>query len=439
MPALSFVPSPDVTAILNALLDAYERRDRPPAPTLLSDPQAGDERTRRAIRCDVHSMALPGYHSQVDPDARLIANEQLAGLAQSGCVRVAWLRGQEGHLLESVSLVAGRADELFTWLNREPLAALRARLRDLLLAERFRFHDWRLRAVEWTLAQLRDARSPAPFSLADMEFDRDLLTALTALDSVCEETPYRVFSVRVFNDSKRFEVLKGALVTLARRHQPDWADLADDEILREMGLVANPGHLYLYGAWQLVDEAGQKLSLGEFYPSAGLPSSQAARVRQVRVDAARVVCVENQTTFYELIRHEGQGLAAICLWGNPSPACRGLLHRLAQTLPERVPLLAWADLDYGGLSILAQLRRLCPRFAPYRMDMATLDAHAQWGKPLTRADEKNLARLAYHPLLADMQPLIAHMLARGIKLEQEAIAFTWPASRAGSPRSRARC
>jgi DNA topoisomerase VI subunit A len=241
---------------------------------------------------------------------------------------------------------------------------------------------------------------------------------------VHEETPCRVFSVHVFNDSKRFEVLKGALVTLARRHQPEWADLADDEALREMGLVANPGHLYLSGAWWLVDEAGQVLTLGEFYPSAGLPASQAARVRQVRVDATRVVCVENQTTFYELIHHQGQGLAAICLWGNPSPACRNLLHSLAQTLPEHVPLLVWADLDYGGLNILAQLRRLCPRFAPYHMDIATLDGHAQWGKPLTRTDEKNLARLAYHPLLPDMRPLIAHMLARGIKLEQEAIAFT---------------
>jgi hypothetical protein len=65
------------------------------------------------------------------------------------------------------------------------------------------------------------------------------------------------------------------------------------------------------------------------------------------------------------------------------------------------------------------------------MDMATLDAHAQWGKPLTRVDEKNLARLAYHPLLTDMRPLIAHMLARGIKLEQEAIAFTLPAGVTG--------
>lgn len=129
------------------------------------------------------------------------------------------------------------------------------------------------------------------------------MTVLAALDMVHEETPYRVFSVRVFNDSKRFEFLKGALVTLARRHQQDWGDLSDDETLREFGLVANPGHLYLYGPWRLVDE------------------------------------------------------------------------------------------------------------------------HALRSKPLTRADEKNLARLVCHPSLTDMQSIIAHMLACGIKLEQEAISW----------------
>lgn len=337
----------------------------------------------------MQAMALPGYHSQVDPDPRQIANEQLTALEQQGYVRLAWLPGQENHLLASVALAPERADELFAWLNRTPVAVRRTGLRDLLLSERFRFEGWRWRAIEHTLAQLRQGKSPAPFSLDDQEFNRDVLTALRALDDVREETPYRVFSVRVFNDSKRFELLKGALVTLARHHQADWADLADDELLRELGLVANPGHLYLYGPWRLVDKAGQVLSLSEFYPSVGLPAAQAAHVQRVDlVNADRVVCVENQTTFYELVRRASKGLAALCLWGNPAPACRHLLRCLAQTCPEHIPLLVWADLDYGGLYILAQLRQISPRFQPYRMDIPTLDAHALWGKPLTRADEK---------------------------------------------------
>jgi hypothetical protein len=88
MPALSFVPSPDVNVVLNALLDIYERRDKPSSLAPRSVPSlAGDGRVRHAIRCDVHLMAPPGYHSRVDPNARLIANEQLAALEKLGYVR----------------------------------------------------------------------------------------------------------------------------------------------------------------------------------------------------------------------------------------------------------------------------------------------------------------------------------------------------------------
>ena len=407
MPQVPFTPSPDVAAILHNLLDQYDRRQ---------DPHA------RTIRCDLEALDLPGYTSQLDPEPRQVANDQFRRLEREGLAALTWLPGQANHLLESVALNPDRAGDLFALLSRDPLAARRNRLRDLLLGDRFRLDGWRLRAVEHTLAQLKAERSPSPFSLAHEEHNRDLMAALVALDSVTEETPLRVFSVHIYNDSKRFEALKGAVVHLARRHQPDWHDLTPDEVLRELGLVANPDHLYLYGPWQFVDARGVVYSLADFEPSVGIPARLAAGVRQVTVAAARVVCVENLTPFYELVRHEPEGLAALYLGGNPSPACRHLLRCLTETLAERVLLLVWADLDYGGLSILAQLRRLVsPRFAPSCMNVETLDDHARWAKPLTPGDERSLAHLARHPYLADMQPLIQHMLARGLKLEQEAV------------------
>jgi hypothetical protein len=116
-------------------------------------------------------------------------------------------------------------------------------------------------------------------------------------------------------------------------------------------------------------------------------------------------------------------LAALCLWGNPSPASRHLLRCLVAELPPDVPLLLWADIDYGGLNILAQLRvQVSSRFAPYRMDRDTLDAHARWAHPLSSADERNLVRLGRHPALADVKPLIDYLLSKGIKLEQEAVS-----------------
>jgi hypothetical protein len=56
------------------------------------------------------------------------------------------------------------------------------------------------------------------------------------------------------------------------------------------------------------------------------------------------------------------------------------------------------------------------------MDIETLEAHAVWARPLTPADVKNLSRLMRRPFLTDMRSLIAHMLQRGLKLEQEAVA-----------------
>jgi hypothetical protein len=407
--ALSFTPSPDVATILDDLLDQYERRQ---------DPHA------RVIRCDLESLSLPGYTSQLNPDLRQVANEQLQELEQASLVNLTWLPGQAGHLLASVTLNPDCASDAFALLGRDPLAARRARLRDLLLADRFRLDGWRLRAVNHTLAQLKAERSPSPFSLTSDEHNRDLLAALVALANVRAEIPIRMFSVRAFNDSKRFEALRGSVVRLARRHEAEWRDLKPGEILRELGLVSNPGHLYLYGPWRLVDNRGVVHDLAGFEPSVGIPARLAAGVRQVTVNAERVVCVENLTPFHELVRQEGQGLAALYLGGNPSPASRHLLHCLADAAADHVPLQVWADLDYGGLSILAQLRRLVsPRFVPYRMDAKTLDAHALWAKPLNQADERRLARLARHPDLSDIRPLIRHMLARGLKLEQEAVVL----------------
>jgi hypothetical protein len=411
--AICFVPTPDVIAILHTLLDVYERRSGA---------------SRRAVRAHLDDVAatLPGYYNQADPVPRTTTNEQLEELERHNLVHLAWQPGQKGHLLDTVTLEPERIEQLYVLMEREPLAERRQRLRALLLGDRFRFDGWRKRAVDHCLSQLKAGKSPIPFDLNDDGWNRDLLAALLALpDDAKEEIPYRVFSVRVYNDSKRFGTLKGAVARLARRHQPQWRALSNQEALRELGLVTNPGHLYLYGPWRLVDAHGQVMSLSEFHPSVGIPTALAARVKRVRVKAARVVCVENLTPFYELVRREGRDLAALCIWGNPSPASRHLLRCLADGLPPDVPLLLWADIDYGGLSILAQLReRISPRFLPYCMDRDTLDTHAHWAHPLSSTDERNLARLRRHPALADVTSLIDHMLLKGVKLEQEAVSFT---------------
>ena len=424
MMEITFSPSPDVIVVLSNLLDIYERRTSKNGTHPLAAKPSG-----RSIKVNLTDIALPSYFSQIDPHARLTANDQFLTLERAGLVRLVWIPGENGHLLEAVFLKMEYTEgnpaaerSLYQLLQRSAKTDQRSRLESLLLAEKFRFvDDWRARAIRTILTNLRAGKSPSPFSLIDTDLDTDLLTVMEAIPVLEAETPYRVFSVRIFNDSKRLEALKNQLVSLARLGNPEWKRLPADEVLRELNLVANPNYLHLAGNWQLTLSSGEILSLGGFSPALGFPAAQTASLQSVEIHAEAVLCIENLTTFHEFIRHNetrSSAFATMCTYGNPSPATR----RILRLIPASIPIYHWSDLDYGGFNILSQLRRsVDERVQPYGMDIATLEANYERSRPLTVSDCANLKKLLQRPELRDVRPAIEHLLKRGVKLEQEGV------------------
>ena len=418
---ISFVPSPDVAVVLNTLLDILERR------TQYETPKNGHG--TRSIKIALNELALPTYFSQIDPQPRLIANDQLTRLEHAGLLTLTWFPGETGNLLQSVTLKAKDATNntsnasLYDFLNREPVSTARARLETLLLGDQFRFpkDDWRDCAIRRILAKLRVGKSPVPFSLNDSSWNLDLLTVLSALPRLETETPYRVFSVHTFNDSKRFDDLKPAIVRLARYADTEWKTLPAEDILRELNLVANPTYIQLAGNWQLTTQSGEILSLGSFNPSIGFPAAQIETIQTVTIHADSVLCIENLTSFYEFLHTQGTCKTehvTICLMGNPSPSIRCLLR----LIPETTPIFLWSDIDYGGFNILSQLRRyIRHEIHPYLMDISTFEKYAHLSHPLTQTDIRNLKHLYDRPELADIRSTLEHLIHRGLKLEQEAI------------------
>ncbi len=433
MVGITFSPSPDVLVVLNNLLDIYERRTSKNGSYPLAAKQIG-----RSIKVNLPDLSLPSYFSQIDPQARSIANEQFQTLERAGLVKLVWIPAETGHLLETVILKTEQATDkpvaersLYQLLHRSAKTDQRSRLESLLLADKFRFtDDWRARAIHYILTNLRVGKSPAPFSLTDTDLNTDLLTVMEAVPALQSETAYRVFSVRTFNDSKRLESLKNQLVSLARLGNPEWKRIPADEVLRELNLVANPNYLHLAGYWQLTLASGEILNLGGFSPALGFPSAQTACLLSVEIRAVAVLWIENLTTFHEFIRHNGTyhpeaqwserspAFASICTYGNPAPATR----RILRLIPASTPIYHWSDLDYGGFNILSQLRRFVDeRVQPYCMDIATLDANYERSCPLTVSDRSNLRKLLQRPELRDVRPVIEHLLKRGVKLEQEGV------------------
>jgi hypothetical protein len=210
---LSFVPSPDVVVILNALLDKLENRAK--RDHLVSESE-GTYRAAHSIKISLTDLPLPSYFSQTDPEPRIIANQQLQTLEQQGLLQLQWLPGESGHLLQTVTLETESATRstqpaaLYQLLKRTPISDHRARLESLLLAEKFRYRrdDWRAHALNYILGQLWVGKSPSPFSLSDSNLNIDLLAILQSLPTLTTETPYRVFSVRLFNEPNASTISK---------------------------------------------------------------------------------------------------------------------------------------------------------------------------------------------------------------------------------------
>ncbi len=281
---ISFAPSPDVSVALNALLDILERRNRANHPEA---EQSGRTTQQRSIKIILANLPLPAYFSQTDPAPRLTANEQFIILEKNELIELTWLPGETGYILHSIKLTehATRHKELFNILSRTPQADNRSRLENLLLADKFRFQDdWRARAISYILNQLKAEKSPAPFNLADLNLNSDLLAALQSVPALTTETPFRVFSVRVFNDSKRFEVIKSQFVMLARIGNAEWKQIPAEEVLRELNLVANPSYIHLSGNWQFTTDNGEILHLSGFTPSIGFPAAQTSALQSARAE-----------------------------------------------------------------------------------------------------------------------------------------------------------
>ena len=445
---ISFIPSPDVVVILNTLLDKFENRGHALKEAEENyEASLNMERPPRSIKVSINDLPLPFYFSQTDPEPRLIANKQLQDLADHNLINLTWLPGETNHILQSISLANGtrnaQHESLYQLLKRTPISDQRARLEALLLAEKFRYpkDDWRAHALIYILGQLSAGKSPAPFSLSDSNLNLDLLAILQALPTLRTETPYRVFSVRLFNDSKRFEDLKPSLVRLVRCANLEWKSLTSEDLLRELNLVANPGYIHLAGNWELTDINGQIINLDSFIPSLGFSTSQITSVQKITIHAESVLCIENLTSFHQYTRlaeyeipgteqvdrytckHQNNGTrstshATLCLMGNPSPSIRHLLR----LIPKKIPIYVWSDMDYGGFKILSQLRKqVSPRIQAYLMDIATFNAYAHFARPLTASDVRGLKHLILNPNLKDVRPTIDHLVQRGLKLEQEAI------------------
>ncbi|MFZ4593399.1 MAG: Wadjet anti-phage system protein JetD domain-containing protein [Verrucomicrobiaceae bacterium] len=189
----------------------------------------------------------------------------------------------------------------------------------------------------------RSGSSVQPLERDDLALSNELLTVLPRLLAWQEESLLRFASCMVCGSSKRLEQLQNRIESALRQ-------LSEGTIttLEDLGITDKPRAVRLFGPLKLVLPEGT-LDLGLLRGAVAISEDDLRRALRIECAAARVLTIENDTTFTELVKHTGDTL--LIQTSYPGRAVLALFERL----PE-IECWHFGDSDPAGFDILRDLR-----------------------------------------------------------------------------------
>ncbi|MDR1127778.1 MAG: DUF2220 domain-containing protein [Treponema sp.] len=427
--------------LLSILLDKYER-------SVFF--RTGTTPTRR-IRIRLYDSGLSDYkrYNIENAERRQEINRAVLELAGMGLVRFRWMKREENHIIAQVSLnadTAGAVAAAYSFLGRKPgdtlAGEIGAEISDLLARIK---SPWMRRFLEDCREALSRSRLPGGRIPADSGERRNLFRALLFADGQAEkaEVLERAFSIRCFGDSKIFETsVKKRFLDIIRRYSDCEDDSGEEELLAFAGIVRYPERFEFRGPLAIsfapgpadsaaavccaapgtCDTAAVDFSPLRYGASLGYPDFKRGRL-YLPPGLARLFSIENKANYISYI-HQNPGNAELVVYhgGQFSPSRGAFFRALSAAAPEGCPWYHWGDIDYGGFSMLARLRReIRGDVRPYRMDERELARYAALALPVTEEYAGKLKDLARRQELADCLPCVNYMIENHVRLEQEAM------------------
>ncbi|MDR2785215.1 MAG: DUF2220 domain-containing protein [Treponema sp.] len=429
-------PEPAGRELLSILLDKYEGSVFFKTGT----------RPSRKIKLRLYDSGLSDYrrYNIENPERRQEINRAVLGLAEKGLVRFLWMKGEQNHIIAQVSLNTDTADAIaaaYAFLGRKPKDALAGEIGLEVSALLARIKSpWMRRFLEDCRDSLLQNRAPSGKLPINNDERKNLFRALSFIDEQPDnaEILERVFSIRCFGNSKIFETeVKKRLLDIIRRYSDCEDDRADEELLAFAGIVRYPEVFEFRGPLRIFFQASirnlpqanykappQEIDFSPLWYGASLSSTDFKRgVPELPQSLVRLLSIENKANYISYI-HQNPGNTELVVYhgGQFSPFRGGFFRALAAALPEGCPWDHWGDIDYGGFSMLARLRReIRGDVRPYRMDEGELAAYAALTLPVTEAYADKLRTLVLREELSDCLPCINYLIRNRVRLEQEAM------------------
>jgi hypothetical protein len=404
--------------LINALLDKYERS---------TAYRTGEQSNRRILLKLYNGKGKTdfSFYDISNHDRRVDVNTVIERFADKGLVSFKW--HEAGHIIEKVWLNCDQMDNAYKLAVRFPKAkSVESISGQVQLFQNEVKSDWAKRYFNDVLLKAESKRDFGSSIPADNSERLDLWNLISFIDRHGElEWTERVLSTHLFSDSKRFEMaLRSKLLSILRKYyDTDKVYDNDEELLHQIGIAKYPEYFEFCGALTFANEHGctdfKPLSHGGSLCIADLCTGNI----MVATSVKKIISIENRANYIEYIAKTKNNDELILYHaGQYSLSKKKFFTTINASMPKKCDWYHWGDIDLGGFSMLARLRReINPNIIPYRMSGEELICYDKYCGRISESYADKLRNLVGKPELIDCADCIQYMIKKKVRLEQESM------------------
>lgn len=389
--------------IISRLLDIYERRGC----------YAKDPKEIKSIQLDI-AKEYPAYKNRYDSENYKDINAAIEKNIAAGYISAD--KNQLGQYSKA-KLVIESVDSCYAYLKRASIPEQCNKMRQVLDA----VDDAGENVLKCFVADFTsniDNYKKLPYDLG-FESNRtaEVIRVIAEILKLDRETYIRNFSTALFKDSKLFQREYRSTV---ERILFDYTDnvVEKDKILEYYNLYENPTYVLIKGD-ACIKFNNSMINTREMKDGIALSNASLEGIKEIKVNADKVVTVENLTTYHDSDENDA---VYIYLGGYHNNSKQRLLEKIYESNRD-IDYFHEGDLDVYGFLILENLKEKTKiPFKPLMMDVETIERFYKAGlyKELTTHDKKLIQTKKDGELLA-YSDVLDFMIQYDCKVEQESI------------------
>jgi hypothetical protein len=396
--------------LINKLLDSYE------SSALYNESNKNNQR----IYFSFNKKNIPDYFNEESTVYEEI-NRLVMDLKYKGFIDILWKNKREGHIIEKIVLNIEQLEKAYTYAKRKQKKVFEEKILELL--KRYTSKEKTLDAfITYLIERINGNKSVKKyFELGDLTYIEKLLIGIYAIVTNKEEVYIRELSIKLFKDSKFFEILEGKVMNIILEFHPSKKELEGvEDLFSEFNVIKNPSFLMLKGIGS-IKVNHSIINLSDFENGIGINSKDLNSIEFLPYEEVKkLVTIENLTTFN---RYKDSQAVIIYLGGYHNEVRRELLKKLYKVYPA-IDFYHWGDIDCGGFRIMNHLaEKTGIPFVPMNMDEEVLLKYMDYTKPLTQLDKDILTKMKDDDRFRTFGGVVRLMLEKGVKLEQEIVSF----------------